>query len=198
MHINIWMPCFSRDQTTLGLYWSLTTVSLDHRIRGAHPLLLSAHHFQVFHTWLLVTHSPPSAFMSTASSLCVTLLPPHHWSSSWAHSITTPRNQLFFPFLNLFLLLEYSFCCCCFVSIGPFPIFIVASCHIFIFQLNHWQFSEVSYGLTRHRIPSACVLSSSHNALVLLMHPWTSHSHPSGVSTSAAFCWHSRSLYQLS
>ena len=25
-----------------------------------------------------VTHSPPSAFTSTASSLCVTLLPPHH------------------------------------------------------------------------------------------------------------------------
>ena len=91
MHINVWIPCFSRDQTIIGTIFK----SSNNRLRlsyiwGAHSFLPSSHHLQAS-TSAAFTHSPLSA--SQLQLLTVSLwfpLPLKLFKGSWYDHTSQP------------------------------------------------------------------------------------------------------------
>lgn len=159
----------SRDQAVLGVYSTTAAIGL---VGGCCSLkrgvcTLTWHHPAISGS------STPGCFSSLTSvyiqvwgcsSLCYSGSPsPLKLFTCWQYNLT--MRLVILPFSDLFLLLGCSFCCCClFPQVLSLSIFRVAFCHLFIFQADRLQFS-VLYGLTPHRIPSACGVSSSHPSL---------------------------------
>ena len=91
MHINVWIPCFSRDQTIIGTIFK----SSNNRLRlsytwGEHSFLPSFHHLQAS-TSAAFTHSPLSA--SQLQLLTVSLwfpLPLKLFKGSWYDHTSQP------------------------------------------------------------------------------------------------------------